>query len=587
MAAAQEERFTRKKHDARFPRLAISFCLEYQGITLKEVDHVVFYDKPILKFDRLLETYLAFAPRGFRSFLKAMPIWLKEKLYLKSLLRKELSDLSDLPKDELPSLLFSEHHQAHAASAFFPSPFVEAAVLCIDGVGEWATTSVWHGRNNSLTSLWEIRFPHSLGLLYSSFTYYTGFRVNSGEYKMMGLAPFGEPRFVDVIFDKIVHVKEDGSFRLDMSYFDFATSLGMTSKQFNNLFGRDPREPESEIEQLDLDMAASIQIVIEEIVLKLAKTIRRETGSKNLCLAGGVALNCVANGRILRESSFENVWVQPAAGDAGGSAGAALSAHYEYLGSERKTSVFDDMKGAQLGPQFSQKEIESSLRDWSVPFESLVDKDLYSRSASILSEGNIMGWFQGRMEFGPRALGNRSILADPRGEKTQARINRKIKKREAFRPFAPSILEDRLSDYFDQQSESPYMQFVAPLNKKWQLADDQKDLVGLEKSQAKNSLFPAITHVDNSARIQSVSADRSPRFHALLEAFEEITECPILVNTSFNVRGEPIVCTPEDAFRCFANTDMDGLVIGNALVLRDKMPKDFSWTSWHRNYEAD
>jgi carbamoyltransferase len=590
VAAAQEERFSRKKHDARFPEHAINYCLSEAAIDLKQVDYIVFYDKPLVKFERLLETYISYAPKGFRSFLTAMPIWLSEKLYLKHVLKKALTNLAGLKEKDLSPLLFTEHHQSHAASAFFPSPFDRAAVMCLDGVGEWATSSVWQGDGNTLKPLWEIDFPHSLGLLYSAFTYYTGFRVNSGEYKVMGLAPYGEPKYVELIMDNILNLKEDGTFRLNMDYFNYATGLTMTSDKFHRLFGSPPRTPESPLEQHHMDLARSIQEVTEEIVLRLARTVHNETGNDNLCLAGGVALNCVANGRILREGPFKNIWIQPAAGDAGGAVGAALSIWHEYLDKKRTLNGhMDNMKGSYLGPRYSNDEIRTYLDSIGAKYQYLDDETLFTRLAELLEAENIVGWFQGRMEFGPRALGGRSIIGDPRSPKTQSVMNLKIKYRESFRPFAPSILAERVSDYFEQDTPSPYMLLVAPVKEhiRIPMTDEQQQLFGIEKLNVPRSTIPAITHVDYSARIQTVHEETNPRYHRLLSAFEKESGCPLLVNTSFNVRGEPIVGSPEDAYRCFMRTEMDYLVLENYLLDTRKQPEWKKDDSWMNEFELD
>jgi carbamoyltransferase len=589
-AAAQEERFTRKKHDAQFPRHAIDYCLAEAGVSITGLDAVVFYDKPLVKFERLIETYIADAPRGFRSFLTAMPIWLKEKLYLKSLLKKELADLAGSSKKALPQLLFAEHHQSHAASAFFPSPFDEAAVLCMDGVGEWATTSVWLGKGNQLTPLWQIDFPHSLGLLYSAFTYFTGFKVNSGEYKLMGLAPYGTPRHVDVIRDHLIDIKADGTFRLQMDYFDYATGLRMTNEKFSALFGREPRAPESALTQDDMDIAASVQAVTEEIVLKIAQTIHRETAVDHLCLAGGVSLNCVANGRLLREGPFKRLWVQPAAGDAGGALGCALAVWHQYADKPRQSSgAMDRMRGAYLGPSFSSDEISAALDQLGAEYHVHRDEDLFSRLAELLDQGKVLGWFQGRMEFGPRALGARSIIGDPRKTDMQSVMNLKIKYRESFRPFAPAVLSERVADYFDQTTESPYMLLVANVQNDRRKIVEPSDgtLFGIEQLKQIRSEIPAVTHVDYSARLQTVHRDTNPRFHALLEAFDAKTGCPVVVNTSFNVRGEPIVCSPTDAYRCFMRTEMDCLVVENYLLLKKEQPQWTEQGDWRHEFELD
>ncbi len=588
IAAAQEERFTRKKHDPGFPTQAIRACLEIGQVSLQEVDYVVFYDKPLVKFERLLETYLGFAPKGFRSFVQAMPIWLKEKLYLKTLLKKELAALGT-PKAPLPPLLFTEHHQAHAASAFFPSPFQKAAVLCLDGVGEWATTSVWLGEDNKLTPQWEIDFPHSLGLLYSAFTYFTGFKVNSGEYKLMGLAPYGEPKYVQTILDNLIDLKEDGTFQLNMRYFNYAVGLTMTNSNFDKLFGGLPRPREGTLTQREMDIARSIQAVTEEIVLRLARTVQKELAVDYLCLAGGVALNCVANGRILREKVFKDIWIQPAAGDAGGALGAALSVWYEYLDKPREVNGIDSMQGAYLGPQSSETDIRTYLDSINAPYESLPESELFAKVAQILAEENVVGWFQGRMEFGPRALGGRSILGDPRSQKMQSVMNLKIKYRESFRPFAPTVLSERVSDYFEIDRGSPYMLLVADVKPEFRLplTEEQQTLFGIEKLNVPRSTLPAITHLDYSARIQTVHPETNPRYYALLKQFEALADCPVIVNTSFNVRGEPLVCTPQDAYQCFMRTEMDYLVLENVLLSKHNQPKWAKDEAWKQEFELD
>jgi carbamoyltransferase len=589
VAAAQQERFSRKKHDAGFPAEAIQYCLEEAGLKMADIDQVVFYDKPLIKFERLLETYLSYAPKGFRSFIAAMPIWLKEKLYLKTTLKKELAELSGLRKGELPQLMFAEHHQSHAASAFYFSPFDRAAVLCLDGVGEWATTSTWLGNGSSLEPLWEIDFPHSLGLLYSAFTYFTGFRVNSGEYKLMGLAPYGVPRYTDIILDKLLDLKDDGTFRLDMTYFNYCTGLTMTNEKFDELFDGPPRKPESQLTQREMDIAASIQVVTEDIVLKLAHTLHEETGEDNLCLAGGVALNCVANGRVQREGPFKEIWIQPAAGDAGGAVGAAAVIWHGYGKHPRTSNGHDQMRGSYLGPCYSSEQIRTELEAMGAVYEQMDDSELFPKIAQILEEENVVGWFQGRMEFGPRALGGRSIIGDPRSAKMQSVMNLKIKYRESFRPFAPSVLDDRVSDYFEQDKPSPYMLIVAPIreNLRIPLTDDQQNLFGIEKLNLKRSELPAITHVDYSARVQTVHENTNPRYYRLLKAFDERTGCGVLVNTSFNVRGEPIVCTPTDAYRCFMRTEMDYLVVENFVLEKKQQPKWEKDTSWQDEFELD
>ena len=588
-AAAQEERFTRKKHDAAFPRHAIEYCLDEAGIRLGEVDQIVFYDKPLIKFERLLETYLSYAPNGFRSFLAAMPIWLKEKLFLKRTLKEELADVGRLSATDLPELMFAEHHQSHAASAFYFSPFDAAAVLCMDGVGEWATTSAWLGEGADLKPLWQIDFPHSLGLLYSAFTYFTGFKVNSGEYKLMGLAPYGEPRYYEVIRDKLIDIKDDGTFRLDMQYFNYCTGLTMTNDRFAHLFDGAARKPESDLTQREMDIAASIQKVTEDVVLRLAATLHRETDMKHLCLAGGVALNCVANGRVLREGPFEKVWIQPAAGDAGGAIGAASVIHHLHNDGAREVNGADHMAGSYLGPRYGDDRIRQDLDRLGAQYTRVDDAELMARLAEILEQENVVGWFQGRMEFGPRALGGRSIIGDPRSPKMQTVMNLKIKYRESFRPFAPSVLAERVSDYFDLDSESPYMLIVAPVAESLRIpmTDEQRRLFGVEKLKVERSELPAITHVDYSARVQTVHEQTNPRYHALLKAFEARTGCGVLVNTSFNVRGEPIVCTPEDAYRCFMRTEMDYLVIENYLLAKPDQPEWHDDGRWQEEFELD
>ena len=594
VAAVQQERYSRKKHDARFPREAISYCLETENLRLDELDRIVFYDKPLIKFERLLETYLSYAPNGFRSFVAAMPVWLKEKLYLKTLIKKELAQLGGCKPKDLPPLLFSEHHQSHAASAFYFSPFERAAVLCLDGVGEWATTSTWLGNGANLDPLWEIDFPHSLGLLYSAFTYFTGFKVNSGEYKLMGLAPYGDPKYAELIFDKLLDLKDDGTFRLDMQYFNYCTGLTMTNSRFDELFDGPPRRPEGELTEREMDIAASIQVVTEEVVLRLARTLHEETGEKNLCLAGGVALNCVANGRLLREGPYENIWIQPAAGDAGGAAGAAAVAWHVYDQQPRKPTgnggpARDRMHGSYLGPDYTPGQVRYALDTAGARYTVLDDETLLWRTAELLAEENVIGWFQGRMEFGPRALGNRSILGDPRSPKMQSVMNLKIKYRESFRPFAPSVLWERVSDYFEQDAPSPYMLFVAPVQEKLRIAltDEQKALVGIERLKLKRSELPAITHVDCSARVQTVHEETNPRYHELLRAFDRLTGCGVLVNTSFNVRGEPVVCTPTDAYRCFMRTEMDYLVVGNFFLDKKEQPAWEDDSAWQDEFELD
>ncbi|OOZ42724.1 carbamoyltransferase family protein [Solemya elarraichensis gill symbiont] len=590
IAAAQEERFTRKKHDARFPGNAISYCLKEAGISISQVDHVVFYDKPLIKFERLLETYLSYAPRGFRSFVAAMPIWLKEKLFLKTTLKRELSAIGNIDINELPSLLFTAHHESHAASAFYPSPFEKSAVLCLDGVGEWATTSVWLGDGNTLTPQWEIDFPHSLGLLYSAFTYYAGFKVNSGEYKLMGLAPYGEPKYVDLILDHLLDLKDDGTFRLDMSYFNYATGLTMTGEKLHKLFGGKPRKPESELTQKEMDIARSIQAVTEEIVLRLARTVKKELDVDYLCMAGGVALNCVANGRILREGPFKDIWIQPAAGDAGGALGAAMSVWYSYLDKPREAdNSSDKMRGSYLGKRFSNTEITNFLDNTDAVYKQIEDSELMPQLAKLLDSENVIGWFNGHMEFGPRALGGRSIIGDPRSPKMQSVMNLKIKYRESFRPFAPAIKAERVSEWFELDRRSPYMLLVAPVKKEKQLpmTEQQEQMFGVDKLNIPRSEIPAVTHVDYSARIQTIHKDTNARFYDLIDQFEQLTDCPILINTSFNVRGEPIVNTPEDAYRCFMRTEMDYLVMENILLAKTDQPLQEKDESWKQEFELD
>ncbi|MCC3419474.1 MAG: carbamoyltransferase [Microcoleus sp. PH2017_07_MST_O_A] len=623
IAAAQEERFSRKKHDARFPKNAIAYCLKEANIELRELDRIVFYDKPLVKFERLLETYLAYAPKGFRSFLTAMPIWLKEKLYLKTMLKRELAEMANCKSNKLPSLLFTEHHQSHAASAFFPSPFQKAAVLCLDGVGEWATTSVWLGDGNQLTPQWEIDFPHSLGLLYSAFTYYTGFKVNSGEYKLMGLAPYGEPKYVDKILTHLIDLKDDGTFRLDMDYFNYTVGLTMTNQKFDELFEGPPRTAEGKLTQREMDIAASIQVVTEKVVLRLCRTVKKELDVDYLCLAGGVALNCVANGRLLREGIFKDIWIQPAAGDAGGALGAALAIWYQYCEQtrtvadellvankikEERTEVLttnqavatvaksvahltchDKMRGSYLGPRFTDTEIQEYLDAVKASYHRLDDAELMPQLAEILEQGNVVGWFQGRMEFGPRALGGRSIIGDPRNAKMQSVMNLKIKYRESFRPFAPSILAERVADYFEIDHSSPYMLLVAPVKASLRIpmTAEQEQLFGIEKLNIPRSEIPSVTHVDYSARIQTVHKETNPRYYDLISHFEERSGCSILVNTSFNVRGEPIVCTPEDAYRCFMRTEMDYLVLENFLIPKSEQIPWKQDESWKNEFELD
>jgi len=589
IAAAQEERFTGKKHDASFPHNAIKYCLEEGAIYANQIDNVVFYEKPFVKFERLLETYLAFAPKGFASFAKAMPVWIKDKLFQKFALIKELKSTLDKDVKWNKRLLFSEHHLSHAASAYYPSPFDSAAVLTIDGVGEWTTSSLAVGKGNDLKVLKEIHFPHSLGLLYSAFTYYTGFKVNSGEYKVMGLAPYGKPIYANLIKKKLITVAEDGSFQLDMSYFDYATGLTMTNKKFNTLFGGPPRTSDSKLTQREMDLAASVQKITEDIVIKLARGVAKETGERNLCLAGGVALNCVVNGILLREKIFDNIWIQPAAGDAGGALGAALSTWYLHHNKERVASTERDfMKGAYLGPEFSDTEIESELTACGAQFKKLLDHEMIEEVASALVNKKAVGWMQGRMEFGPRALGGRSIIADPRSPVMQKQLNLKVKYRESFRPFAPSVLREDVGTWFEHETDSPYMLLVANVqnDKRHAMTEEEEALFGIDKLNVPHSSVPAITHVDYSARIQTVHADTNPRFHALISKFKEKTGCPLVVNTSFNVRGEPIICTPTDAFKCFMGTEMDVLSIGNYVLYKEQQ-KEVLKENYEERYELD
>ena len=588
VAAAQEERFSRIKHDERFPQNAIKYVLEEGNVKLDQIDYVVFFEKPFLKFERLLETYLAFAPNGFQSFSAAMPIWLREKLFQKKFLFDLLQDLDENFKD-IKKIKFSEHHYSHAASAFYPSPFDEAIILTLDGVGEWATTTVAHGKDNQITMLKEIHFPHSLGLLYSAFTYYTGFKVNSGEYKVMGLAPYGKPIYKDLIINNLIDLKEDGTFRLDMSYFNFATGLTMTNKKFEDLFGQPVRKKEDDLlTQFHMDIASSVQSVTEEIVLRLTRDIASEYKIENLCLAGGVALNCVANGKILREKLFKNIWIQPAAGDAGGSLGAALAYWHQELNNDRKVNSNDSMKGSYLGPSFKNSTIEKELTAIGAKFKKLSDDDLINTLANEISNEKIVGWFQGRMEFGPRALGARSIIADPRSEKMQKELNLKVKFRESFRPFAPSVLSEDVNDWFDLKDPSPYMLLVADIKKNIQIpmTSDQEKLFGIDKLNIKRSKLPAITHVDYSARVQTVHQKTNPKYYNLIKKFKEITGCSVLVNTSFNIRGEPIVCSIEDAFKCFMGTNLDILVIENFIMFKPDQLKTLT-QSYQKDFELD
>jgi carbamoyltransferase len=572
VAAAQEERFTRRKHDPRFPAQALAYCLREAGVGLPQVDLIAFYDKPFLKFERLLESYLAFAPRGFKSFSMAIPVWLREKLFLKDLLARELATFGLEKKAVPPRMVFCEHHLSHAARAFFPSPFEQAVVLTMDGVGEWATTSVAIGTGNRLEVSKEIHFPHSLGLLYSAFTYYTGFKVNSGEYKVMGLAPYGEPKYAEVIYENLIDLKPDGTFRLNLDYFDYCTGLRMTNERFDALFGAPPRDPESRLTQREMDLAASIQAVTEEVVLRLTRSLARESGSRNLCLAGGVALNCVANGKVLRDGAFADIWIQPAAGDAGGAVGAALGAYHLHRGAPRKVPASGDgMQGAFLGPAFEQADIEGRLTRSGAKFQVLSDEALIGLAAEALAEQKALGWFQGRMEFGPRALGGRSILGDARSPTMQSMLNLKVKYRESFRPFAPSVLREDVADWFELDRDSPYMLLVADVkaHRRQSMTPEEQALFGIEKLNVPRSEIPAVTHVDYSARIQTVHQETNPRYYALISAFKQLTGCPVIVNTSFNVRGEAIVGTPEDAFRCFMGTGIERLAIGNCWLKKE------------------
>ena len=587
VAAAQEERFSRKKHDPGFPQHAVRYCLAEAKVSLQDIDQIVFYDKPFLKFERLLETYVAFAPRGFGQFVNAMPVWLKEKLFQKTELANHLKAF-DPAFDARGKLLFSEHHLSHAASAFYPSPFENALILTMDGVGEWATTSVMKGEGNSITPLKEIHFPHSVGLLYSAFTYFTGFKVNSGEYKLMGLAPYGKPVYADLIREHLVNIHDDGSFQLDMRYFNYCTGLTMTNRRVDRLFGRTPRPSEADITQSDMDLAASIQLITEEIVIKLAKGLRDEYQLPNLCLAGGVALNCVANGKLLQEKIFDNLWIQPAAGDAGGALGAALLGYHLFAGKERQTVQRDAMRGSYLGPNYADSEIKTSLDRLGAKYHELNEDALLEEGAKALATEKVLGWFQGRMEFGPRALGGRSILGDSRSAKTQSVMNLKIKYRESFRPFAPSVLREDVAEYFDLNGDSPYMLLVAPVAEKRRKplsAEDSKKF-GIELLNVPKSDLPAITHVDYSARIQTVHADTNPRYHKLISNFKKLTGYGVVVNTSFNVRGEPIVCTPEDAFRCFMGTEMDELYVGNFRLVKEEQDPKLR-ESYHQNFDLD
>jgi carbamoyltransferase len=582
IAAAQEERFSRKKHDFAFPKNALAYCLKQASISINQVDYLAFYEKPFIKFERILDTYFAFAPLGFTSFAKAIPLWLKQRLFIGEEIRKQTGFKG--------KILYPEHHQSHAASAFYPSPFRDAVILTVDGVGEWTSASIGTGEENKIKILQELKFPHSLGLLYAAFTYYTGFKVNSAEYKVMGLAPYGEPKYADLILEKLVDLKPDGSFKLNQKYFNYCVGLKMTNRRFHQLFGQAPRKPETRLTQREMDLAASVQKVTEEIMLKMVRYARERTGKKNLCLAGGVALNCVANGRILREGPFENLWIQPAASDAGAALGAALFSFYEYLDKERHSDGKNDIqKGSLLGPSFSQEEIERFLKGHEIFYEKLEEKEIPVRIARLIAEENVVGWFYGRMEFGPRALGARSILADARSAKMQKILNLKIKFRESFRPFAASILRERVADYFEMDTDSPYMLLVAPVVKmrRRKMTESERDLFGIEKLNVVRSDIPAVTHVDYSCRVQTVSAERHPLFYDLLKAFEAITGCGLIINTSFNVRGEPIVCTPQEAYTCFMRTEMDWLLLGNFLLDKKKQKPLTGESDWKKQFELD
>jgi Predicted carbamoyl transferase, NodU family len=582
VSAAQEERFTRKKHDFSFPTNAIQYCLQESGLKVEDLDFVAFYDKPFLKFERILMTYLAYAPVGIRSFIKAMPLWIKQKIWMKEFIKKEL--------DFAGKIIFPEHHESHAASAFFPSPFQEAAVLTLDGVGEWATTSYGIGKDNKIDILAEIHFPHSLGLLYSAFTYYTGFKVNSGEYKVMGLAPYGEPKYKGIILSELMDLKEDGSFKLNMKYFNYCAGLTMTNKRFDKLFGGPPRKPESLLTQREMDLARSVQEVTEEVMMRVTRHVYKETGQKNLCMAGGVALNCVGNGKIVREGPFENIWIQPSAGDAGGALGAAMFVWYQYLENKRTADNKKDFqRGSYLGPEYEDKSISDYLRKNKIPFTEISNEDIPEKIADLIAEQKVIGWFQGRMEFGPRALGSRSIIGDARSPKMQEVMNLKTKFRESFRPFAPSVIKERVSDFFEFDKESPYMLLVAPVKKeiRREMSEEEVKLFGIDKLNVVRSSIPAVTHIDYSARIQTVDKDVNPLFYRTIAAFDKKYGCPVIINTSFNVRGEPIVCTPEDAYLCFMRTNMDYLILGNFLIEKKEqkpLDKDIDWL---KKYELD
>ena len=593
ISAVQEERFSRKKHDSKFPKSAIKYCLKSNGLDLSDINKIVYYEKPLLTFERLLETYLATSPRGGRSFVAAMQVWLKEKLFIKSELKKNFKaiqkEIINSKHFYIPEILFTEHHQSHAAAAFYPSPFEKSIILCMDGVGEWATTSAWIGKGNKIEPIWEISFPHSLGLLYSAFTYYCGFKVNSGEYKLMGLAPYGKPKYLEEIRENLIDIKFDGTFKLNMNYFKYHRGFRMTSNKFHKLFGSLPRQPEEELTQFHMDIAASIQKITEEIVIKIAHSLRKETGIKNICLAGGVALNCVANGKLLEKKIFDNIWIQPASGDAGSALGAALLGWHDYFNKPRKANANDSMKGTFLGCSFSNNKIIKYLSNINAPFETYRDNDLFEKLAIKLAEGKVIGWFNGPMEFGPRALGGRSIIGDPRNKKMQSIMNLKIKYRESFRPFAPSVLEEDVSSQFEIKEKSPYMLFVAKVKKELHrdMNSAQKKLFGIKQLNIPRSSIPAITHVDYSARVQTVNKEYNPRYYKLIKAFKELTNCPLIVNTSFNVRGEPIVCTPQDAYRCFMRTEMDILVLQNQILYKEEQPKVTKNETWKQEFELD
>jgi carbamoyltransferase len=582
IAAAQEERFTRKKHDAGFPKHAIEFCFKQADITINDIDYIAFYDKPFLKFERIIETVMAYAPRGLPMFLKAVPVWIKDKLWMSKLVRKELDGYEG-------DIIFTKHHESHAASAFFPSPFEEAAILTIDGVGEWTTTSFGIGKANSIEMKYELQFPHSLGLLYSAFTYYTGFKVNSGEYKVMGLAPYGVPKYTDLIYEHLIDLKEDGSLKLNMEYFNYCTGLTMTNEKFNRLFGGPPRRPETRLTRKEMDLAASLQVVTEEAMMRMAKYVRKETGQKYLCLAGGVALNCVADGKILRANIFDDLWIQPAAGDAGGALGAALFTWHQYLGNERYPGRRDSQKGSYLGPQFTDTDIEKFLSGKGIPFKKYDPGELPAVVSDLLSQEKVIGWFYGRMEFGPRALGARSIIGDARSPEMQSKMNLKIKFRESFRPFAPSVLREKASEWFEIDRESPYMLLTADVreDKRYAVSEQENELWGIDKLKVVRSSIPAVTHVDYSARIQTVDQEDNPMYYEVIQKFYEKTGCPVIINTSFNVRGEPIVCTPEDAYTCFMRTHMDYLVLGNYVLDKTAQPGFKDDINWLKAYEPD